>query len=100
MFKEYHGYQGKKSEVESGLATTVVTIQEYSSPAYIIKVTVTQGTLVHTYIAKYKNNNIYMLTNKSDDSVHTPYSSIRAQAHILTDLSHTLHCPNRSQNPA
>jgi rhamnogalacturonan endolyase len=30
---EYNGYQGKNSQVESGLGTSTVTIQSYSSTA-------------------------------------------------------------------
>jgi rhamnogalacturonan endolyase len=48
-----------------------LTILIHSGPAYIIKVTVTYGTLIHTYIARYGNNNIYMLTNKGDSTVWT-----------------------------
>ncbi|KAH7386222.1 Rhamnogalacturonase B, N-terminal-domain-containing protein [Cadophora sp. MPI-SDFR-AT-0126] len=66
---ETNGYQGKNSHVESGLGASVVTIKQYTTPANIIQVTVTYGTLVQTYIARYGNNNIYMLTNKGDASV-------------------------------
>jgi len=87
---ETNGYQGKNSHVESGLGTSVVTIKQYTSmniplfiitllifpaPANIIQVTVTYGTLVQTYIARYGNNNIYMLTNKGDASVSPPLLS-------------------------
>ncbi|CZT03961.1 related to Putative rhamnogalacturonase [Rhynchosporium agropyri] len=67
--RETNGYQGKNSHVESGLGASVVTIKQYSTPANIIQVTVTYRSLVQTYIARYGNNNIYILTNKGDASV-------------------------------
>ncbi|KAK6580662.1 hypothetical protein PZA11_006898 [Diplocarpon coronariae] len=66
---EFNGYQGKNSHVQSGLGTSTVGIQQYTSPANIIKVTVVYGTLVQTYIARSGDNNIYMLTNKGDNTV-------------------------------
>ncbi|EKD21520.1 rhamnogalacturonan lyase [Drepanopeziza brunnea f. sp. 'multigermtubi' MB_m1] len=66
---EYNGYGGKNSHVQSGLGASTVTIQQYTTPANIIKVTVVYGTLIQTYIARYGNANIYMLTNKGDASV-------------------------------
>lgn len=66
---EYNGYSGKNTQVESGLGTSTVTIEEFSSPAYIIKVTVTYGTLKHYLFVRYGNNNVYIFTNKADDSV-------------------------------
>lgn len=35
---EYNGYDGKNTQVESGLGASTVTIESFSSPAYIIKV--------------------------------------------------------------
>lgn len=35
---EYNGYDGKNTQCESGLGASDVSIQQYSSPAYIIKV--------------------------------------------------------------
>ncbi|CZR63908.1 related to Putative rhamnogalacturonase [Phialocephala subalpina] len=80
---EYNGYEGKNTQVESGLGTSTVTIEQFSSPAYIIKVTVTYGTLIHTYIARYGNNNIYMLTNKGDDTVTALRFIVRIKPDIL-----------------
>lgn len=53
----------------SPLVAVEQPFSDFSGPAYIIKITVTYGTLIHTYIARYGNNNIYMLTNKADASV-------------------------------
>jgi rhamnogalacturonan endolyase len=50
-----------------------ITLLICPAPANIIQVTVTYGTLVQTYIARYGNNNIYMLTNKGDASVSRVY---------------------------
>ncbi|KAK9781981.1 putative rhamnogalacturonan endolyase [Seiridium cardinale] len=66
---EYNGYDGKNTEVESGLGTSTVSIQQFSSPAYIIKVTVVYGTLKHYLFVRYGNNNVYIFTNKADSSV-------------------------------
>ncbi|KAI5837618.1 Rhamnogalacturonase B, N-terminal-domain-containing protein [Morchella snyderi] len=80
---EYEGYQGKHSHVESGLGTSTVTINSYSSPAYIIKVTVTYGTLQHIIVARYGNNNIYLLTNKGDSSVAASRFIVRLNPNVL-----------------
>ncbi|KAH8682255.1 rhamnogalacturonan lyase [Xylariales sp. PMI_506] len=66
---EYNGYDGKNTQVESGLGASTVTIEEFSSPAYIIKVTVVHGTLKHYLFVRYGNNNLYIFTNKADASV-------------------------------
>lgn len=44
---EYNGYSNKNTQVETGLGASTVTIEEFTSPAYIIKVSVTYGTLKH-----------------------------------------------------
>ncbi|KAH6657809.1 rhamnogalacturonan lyase [Truncatella angustata] len=66
---EYNGYTNKNTHVESGLGASTVTIQKFSSPANIIKVTVVYGTLKHYLFVRYGNNNVYIFTNKADSSV-------------------------------
>lgn len=44
---EYNGYSNKNTQVEIGLGASTVTIEEFTSTAYIIKVSVTYGTLKH-----------------------------------------------------
>lgn len=44
---EYQGYSGKNTQVESGLGASTVTIEKFTTPANIIKVSVTYGTLKH-----------------------------------------------------
>lgn len=66
---EYNGYDGKNTHVESGLGASTVTIQQFSSPTAIIKVSVTYGTLKHYLFVRYKNDNVYIFTNKADASV-------------------------------
>ncbi|POS72178.1 rhamnogalacturonan lyase [Diaporthe helianthi] len=66
---EYNGYSGKNTHVESGLGASKVTIQQFTDPAYIIKVSVTYGTLKHYLFVRYKNDNVYIFTNKADASV-------------------------------
>lgn len=60
---------GKNTQVESGLGASEVSIVEYSSPAYIIKITVVYGTLKHYLFFRYGNSNVYLFTNKADDTV-------------------------------
>lgn len=45
---EYNGYGGKNTQVESGLGDSTVTIESFTTPADIIKVSVTYGTLKHS----------------------------------------------------
>ncbi|RPB05079.1 hypothetical protein L873DRAFT_1825279 [Choiromyces venosus 120613-1] len=71
------------SRVESGLRASTVTITSYSSPAYLIKVAVTYGTLVHYIVARYGNNNIYLLTNKGDASVAASRFIVRLKPNIF-----------------
>lgn len=63
---EYNGWGGKNSHVESGLGTSTVSITSYSN---VIKVSVVHGTLKHWIFVRYGNNNVYLFTNKADDSV-------------------------------
>ncbi|KAI5779608.1 Rhamnogalacturonase B, N-terminal-domain-containing protein [Geopyxis carbonaria] len=84
---EYQGYQSKNSHVESGLGTSTVTIASYSSPAYIIKITVTYGTLTHYIIARYGNANIYLATNKGDASVAASRFIVRLKPNVLPHSS-------------
>ncbi|CAN8101152.1 unnamed protein product [Discula destructiva] len=66
---EYNGYSNKNTHVESGLGASTVTIQKFTSPAYIIKVSVTYGTLKHYLFVRYGQDNVYIFTNKADASV-------------------------------
>lgn len=65
---EYNGYDGKNTQVESGLGDSEVSIEEFSDP-YIIKITVVYGTLKHYLFFRYGNSNVYIFTNKADDTV-------------------------------
>lgn len=65
---EYNGYAGKNTQVESGLGPSNVTIQQFSNPN-VIKITVIYGTLKHYLFFRYGNNNVYLFTNKADDTV-------------------------------
>lgn len=61
--------------MESGLGPSTVEIQQFPSPA-VIKVSVTHGTLKHYLFVRYKNDNVYIFTNKKD-------ASIRVQRYIV-----------------
>jgi rhamnogalacturonan endolyase len=63
---QYQGYNGQNSQVESGLGSSSVSIRQTSGT---ILITVVHGTLRHYYAARSGENNVYMWTNKADDSV-------------------------------
>lgn len=59
-----------------------MTITQYSSPAYIIKVAVVYGTLKHYIFVRYGNNNVYLFTNKADASVTASRYIVRLKGGI------------------
>lgn len=75
-------FAGKNTQVESGLGTSTVTIQQYSDP-YVIKITVVYGTLKHYLFFRYGNNNVYIFTNKADSSVTVSRYIVRFPSDIF-----------------
>ncbi|MER6354015.1 rhamnogalacturonan lyase B N-terminal domain-containing protein [Streptomyces sp. NPDC001634] len=63
--KEYEGYGGKHSHVESGLGASTVTIRKSGST---ILVKVVHGAITQWYAARSGQNNVYLWTNKADAS--------------------------------
>ena len=63
--KEYEGYGGKHSHVESGLGTSTVTIKQSGST---ILIKVVHGAITQWYAARNGQNNVYLWTNKADAS--------------------------------
>ncbi|MFI6409434.1 rhamnogalacturonan lyase B N-terminal domain-containing protein [Streptomyces sp. NPDC050548] len=63
--KEYEGYGGKHSHVESGLGASTVTIGQSGST---ILVKVVHGPITQWYAARSGENNVYLWTNKADAS--------------------------------
>ena len=63
--KEYEGYGGKHSHVESGLGASEVTIRQ-SGPTILIKVV--HGAITQWYAARSGQNNVYLWTDKKDAS--------------------------------
>ena len=63
--KEYEGYGGKHSHVESGLGASDVTIKQ-SGPTILIKVV--HGAITQWYAARSGQNNVYLWTDKKDAS--------------------------------
>ncbi|MFI7496998.1 rhamnogalacturonan lyase B N-terminal domain-containing protein [Streptomyces sp. NPDC049687] len=63
--KEYEGYGGKHSHVESGLGASTVTIKQSGST---ILVKVAHGAITQWYAARSGQNNVYLWTNKADAS--------------------------------
>ncbi|MFE2418058.1 rhamnogalacturonan lyase B N-terminal domain-containing protein [Streptomyces hokutonensis] len=63
--KEYEGYGGKHSHVESGLGASTVTIKQ-SGPTILVKVV--HGPITQWYAARSGENNVYLWTNKADAS--------------------------------
>ncbi|MEU9570795.1 rhamnogalacturonan lyase B N-terminal domain-containing protein [Streptomyces massasporeus] len=64
--REYQGYGGMNSHIESGLGASTVSIKQSGTT---ILISVTHGTLRHYYAARGGENNIYLWTNKADTSV-------------------------------
>ncbi|WP_327405001.1 polysaccharide lyase family protein [Streptomyces sp. NBC_01288] len=63
--KEYEGYGGMHSHVESGLGTSTVSIKQSGST---ILVKVVHGAITQWYAARSGENNVYLWTNKADAS--------------------------------
>ncbi|MER5434586.1 rhamnogalacturonan lyase B N-terminal domain-containing protein [Streptomyces sp. NPDC002588] len=63
--KEYEGYGGKHSHVESGLGASTVTVEQ-SGPTVLIKVV--HGAITQWYAARSGQNNVYLWTDKADAS--------------------------------
>ncbi|MCX5242104.1 polysaccharide lyase family protein [Streptomyces prunicolor] len=63
--KEYEGYGGRHSHVESGLGASTVTIKQSGST---ILVKVVHGAITQWYAARSGENNVYLWTNKADAS--------------------------------
>ncbi|TLS42576.1 rhamnogalacturonase B precursor [Streptomyces montanus] len=78
--KEYEGYGGKHSHVESGLGASTVRIKQSGAT---ILVSVAHGTLKHYYAARKGQNNVYMWTNKADTSFTATRYIARIKAGIF-----------------
>lgn len=78
--KEYQGYGGKHSHVESGLGASTVSAKKSGSTVLI---SVAHGTLKHYYAARSGENNIYMWTNKADTSFTATRYIARIKAGIF-----------------
>ncbi|KUL26744.1 rhamnogalacturonan lyase B N-terminal domain-containing protein [Streptomyces regalis] len=63
--KEYEGYGGRHSHVESGLGASTVTVKQSGST---ILVKVVHGAITQWYAARSGQNNVYLWTNKADAS--------------------------------
>jgi len=63
--KEYEGYGGMHSHVESGLGASTVTIKQSGST---ILVRVAHGAITQWYAARSGENNVYLWTDKADAS--------------------------------
>ncbi|WP_328503704.1 polysaccharide lyase family protein [Streptomyces sp. NBC_00457] len=63
--KEYEGYGGRHSHVESGLGASTVTIRQSGST---ILVKAVHGAITQWYAARSGQNNVYLWTDKADAS--------------------------------
>ncbi|WP_340381476.1 rhamnogalacturonan lyase B N-terminal domain-containing protein [Streptomyces sp. SS7] len=63
--KEYEGYGGRHSHVESGLGASTVTIRQSGST---ILIKVAHGPITQWYAARNGENNVYLWTDKADAS--------------------------------
>lgn len=85
---EYQGYDGKNTQVESGLGASTVSIETVAVPnSYVIKVSVSVGTLKHYLVVRYKNNNVYIFTNKADSSITVQRYIVRYKAGMFPHSS-------------
>ncbi|MFE1839463.1 rhamnogalacturonan lyase B N-terminal domain-containing protein [Streptomyces sviceus] len=74
---QYQGYGGKNSHIESGLGASTVSIKQSGTT---ILISVAHGTLKHYYAARSGENNVYLWTNKADDSVSATRYILRVNA--------------------
>ncbi|KAE8150653.1 Rhamnogalacturonase B, N-terminal-domain-containing protein [Aspergillus avenaceus] len=81
---EYQGYSGRNTQVEAGLGSSTVTIEQFSSPAPIIKVAVVYKSLKHYIVVRSGNDNVYLFTNKGDDSVAASRYIVRLKGGIFS----------------
>ncbi|MEU4244834.1 rhamnogalacturonan lyase B N-terminal domain-containing protein [Actinoplanes sp. NPDC026619] len=77
---EYQGYNGKNSQVEIGLGASAVTIKATSS---VIVIKVVHGTLVHYYVARAGENNIYLFSYKDAGSTTMQRFIVRLKPGLL-----------------
>ncbi|KUO22657.1 rhamnogalacturonan lyase B N-terminal domain-containing protein [Streptomyces dysideae] len=63
--KEYEGYGGRHSHVESGLGASTVSIKQSGST---ILVKIVHGAITQWYAARSGQNNVYLWTDKKDAS--------------------------------
>ncbi|GKT74488.1 polysaccharide lyase family 4 protein [Colletotrichum tofieldiae] len=94
---EYNGWGGKNSHVESGtvfftqttlrdkgLGASTVSIASYTN---VIKVSVVHGefqTLKHWIFVRYGNNNVYLFTNKADNSISAMRYIVRIKGGLFS----------------
>ncbi|WAU80444.1 polysaccharide lyase family protein [Streptomyces sp. Qhu-G9] len=63
--KEYEGFEGKHSHVETGLGASTVTVEQSEST---ILVKVAHGAITQWIAARSGQNNVYLWTDKADSS--------------------------------
>ncbi|WP_019060603.1 rhamnogalacturonan lyase B N-terminal domain-containing protein [Streptomyces prunicolor] len=78
--KEYEGYGGRHSHVESGLGASTVTIKQSGST---ILVKVVHGAITQWYAARSGENNVYLWTNKADASFTATRYIVRVKAGVF-----------------
>ncbi|RMJ03431.1 hypothetical protein CDV36_015044 [Fusarium kuroshium] len=83
--QEFNGWGGKNTHVESGLGASTVSIASVGSN--VIKVSVQHGTLKHYIVMRYKNNNVYLFTNKADNSISAMRYIVRIKSGIFSHAS-------------
>lgn len=81
MFSKRLTFFKKNTHVESGLGASTVSINTISlSNSAVIKVSVEHGTLKHYLFVRYKNDNVYIFTNKADASIRVQRYIVRFKA--------------------
>ena len=80
--KEYEGYGGMHSHVESGLGASTVTIKQSGST---ILVKVAHGAITQWYAARSGENNVYLWTNKADASFTATRYIVRVKPGVFAN---------------
>jgi rhamnogalacturonan endolyase len=78
--KEYEGYGGKHSHVESGLGASTVTLTHSGST---ILVKVVHGAITQWYAARSGQNSVYLWTDKADASFTATRYIVRLKAGVF-----------------
>jgi len=81
--REYEGYGGKHSHVESGLGSATVTVRQ-SGPTILIKAV--HGAVTQWYAARSGQDNVYLWTHKADASFTATRFIVRIKPGVFPNM--------------